>query len=54
MFNDLMDNLQADTLLCIACDLTLPTEEIKTHPIHLWRKVNIDIQKRPTIFIIGA
>ena len=54
MFNDLMDNLQADTLLCIACDITLPTEEIKTLPIHLWRKVKIDIQKRPTIFIIGA
>ena len=49
-----MDNLQADTLLCIACDITFPIEEIKTLPIHLWRKVKIDIQKRPTIFIIGA
>lgn len=54
MLSDLIDNLQTDTLLCIACDITLPTEEIKTLPIHLWKKVNIDIQKRPTIFIIGA
>ena len=54
MLSNLIDDLQTDTLLCIACDITLPTEEIKTLPIHLWKKENIDIHKRPTIFIIGA
>ncbi|GJH40673.1 S-adenosylmethionine-dependent methyltransferase [Capnocytophaga sp. HP1101] len=54
MLADLIDTLQADTLLCVACDITLATEEIKTLPVHLWKKTDIDIQKRPTIFIIGS
>ena len=54
MLTDLIEALQANTLLCVACDITLPTEEIKTLPVHRWKKTNIDVQKRPTIFIIGS
>ncbi|GIM57044.1 S-adenosylmethionine-dependent methyltransferase [Capnocytophaga canimorsus] len=53
MLADLLQTLQANTLLCIASDITLPTETIKTQTISQWKKVKVDFQKRPTIFIIG-
>ncbi|GET46764.1 SAM-dependent methyltransferase [Capnocytophaga felis] len=54
MFADLIETLQPTTLLCIACDISLETEEIKTQTIAQWRKTNISFQKRPAIFIIGS
>ena len=53
LLSDLIETLQADTLLCIATDLTLPTESIRTLPIGQWKHTSIDLQKRPTLFIIG-
>ena len=38
--------------LCIACDITLPSEFIKTKSIFDWKKQLPDISKRPTIFLI--
>ena len=49
---DLLQILQPSTYLCIACDITLPTEYIKTKKIAAWKKETIDLHKRPTIFII--
>ena len=53
LLSDLIETLQADTLLCIATDLTLPTESIRTLPISQWKHTSVDLQKRPTLFIIG-
>ncbi|GIM58494.1 SAM-dependent methyltransferase [Capnocytophaga canimorsus] len=53
MLADLLQTLQSNTLLCIASDITLPTETIKKQTISQWKKVKVDFQKRPTIFIIG-
>ncbi|MFK8296638.1 SAM-dependent methyltransferase [Capnocytophaga canimorsus] len=53
MLADLLQTLQPNTLLCIASDITLPTETIKTQTISQWKKVKVDFQKRPTIFIVG-
>lgn len=44
--------LHPQTLLCIACDITLPTEYIKTKSVVEWKKHKIDLHKRPCIFII--
>ena len=42
------------TKLCIACDITSNNEYICTATIGEWRKIGVpDINKRPTIFIIG-
>ncbi len=46
--------LHPDTHLCIACDLTLSTEFIKTLPVKQWRKQLPDLHKRPTVFIFQA
>lgn len=42
-----------ETRLCIACDLTLETQFIKTKPIKEWRKTVPDINKRYCIFLFG-
>lgn len=52
LLQDILTNCDNDTLLCIACDITLPTEFIKTRNIKDWKKQLPDINKRPTIFLI--
>lgn len=52
LFIDLKSTLNPATKLCIACDITLSTEYIKTLQISDWKKEHPDLQKRPAIFII--
>ncbi len=52
LLEDVLQTLQPNTLLCIACDLTLPTEYIKTLRVADWKKTTIDLHNRPAIFII--
>jgi len=49
---DLLQALQPDTRLCIAADITLPTEFIRTLKVSDWKKNLPDLQNRPAIFII--
>ncbi|MFD2833755.1 SAM-dependent methyltransferase [Gramella sp. AN32] len=48
---DLIENLHPSTQLCVACDLTLTSEFIKTAPVEAWKKIKTDLHKRPAIFI---
>jgi 16S rRNA (cytidine1402-2'-O)-methyltransferase len=52
LLEDILQTLQPNTLLCIACDITLPTEYIKTLTANNWKKQKVDLHNRPTIFII--
>lgn len=52
MFDDLKTILHDNTRLCIACDITLTTEFIATKTIAGWKKEQVDLHKRPTIYII--
>jgi 16S rRNA (cytidine1402-2'-O)-methyltransferase len=52
MFADLKATLAPSTRLCIASDITLSTEYIKTHTIEDWKRQSPDLHKRPAIFII--
>lgn len=52
MLEDILASLQPNTLLCIATDVTLPTEYIKTYKVAQWKKATIDLHNRPCIFII--
>ena len=49
---DLKSILHPSTMLCVACDVTLPTEYIKTLSISNWKNERPDLHKRPAIFII--
>ena len=53
VLDDLLNDLSDDTLLCIASNLTLPEENIKTMSIKDWRENAYDIGKIPTMFAIG-
>ncbi|TDP61720.1 SAM-dependent methyltransferase [Flavobacterium dankookense] len=52
LLEDLVQILQPNTHLCIATDITLPTEYIKTFRVADWKKIKVDLHNRPTIFII--
>lgn len=49
---DILNTLQPNTRLCIACDITLETEYIKTLTIQQWKKEKVDLHNRPCIFVI--
>ncbi len=51
---DLIRILSPHTYLCIACDITLPTEYIATKTLRDWKKSPVELHKRPAIFIIQA
>lgn len=52
MLDSLCNILDSHTLISVACDITLPTEFIKTKTANEWKKNMVDLHKRPTIFII--
>lgn len=52
MLDDLLQTLQPNTFLCVATDLTLESEFIKTKRVFEWKKDSVDLHNRPTIFII--
>jgi len=54
LLKELTRILHKSTRLCIACDITLPTEFIQTKIAHEWSEIDVDLNKRPTIFIIQA
>ena len=52
MLEDLCAVLHPATRVCVACDITLSTEYIKTMPANEWKNAKVDLHKRPAIFII--
>jgi 16S rRNA (cytidine1402-2'-O)-methyltransferase len=52
MFADLKAALSPATSLCVAADITLPTEFIKTLSVQDWKHQTVDLYKKPAIFII--
>ena len=51
---DLLQGLSPATRLCIAADLTLPTQFIRPDTVEGWRKANPVVGKRPCVFILLA
>lgn len=49
---ELIKILNPNTHLCVACDITLPTEYILTQKASEWKKTRVNLHKRPAIFII--
>ncbi len=53
LFSQIVNTLSPSSYLCVACDITLGTEYIKTLTIGQWKKIQKpDLHKRPAIFII--
>jgi 16S rRNA (cytidine1402-2'-O)-methyltransferase len=53
MLSTLLTTLQPETRLCIASNITFSSEFIKTKFVKEWRKNIPEINKQPTVFIIG-
>ncbi len=54
LFADLIATLNPSTRLCIATNLTGPTENVRTLQISKWRSQKIEIEKAPTLFLLLA
>ena len=52
ILEDLSTVLHPETRVCVACDLTLPSEYIKTQTAKDWKFSKMDFHKRPALFII--
>lgn len=53
MLEDILNTCQPNTLLCIAADITLDSEYIKTKHIREWKNTPLpDLNKRPCIFLL--
>jgi len=52
LFEDIIKNTAAQTLLCVACNVTGEEEMIKSMSIGQWRQERIDLHKKPTIFLL--
>ena len=52
LLDDFKKVLRDQTLLCVACDITLSTAFIKTQAISRWKNTEVFIHKKPCIFII--
>ena len=54
LLNALLETCGPDTQLCLATELTLPTETIRTLSITEWRGSTPDLNRRPTVFVLQA
>ena len=52
LYEDILKNCAAQTLLCVASNLTSEEEFVKTMSIGQWRQERIDLHKKPTIFLL--
>jgi len=52
MFDDIIKSCLPETKICIAADITLETEFIKTDRVRNWKNIKPDLNKRPCLFII--
>jgi 16S rRNA (cytidine1402-2'-O)-methyltransferase len=48
----IIENCHDETLLCVAVDITLPTQNVICKPIKLWKKKKTDINKKPAVFVM--
>ena len=52
LFEDIVKNTAAQTMLCVACNITGEEEMIKSMSIGQWRQERIDLHKKPVIFLL--
>jgi 16S rRNA (cytidine1402-2'-O)-methyltransferase len=50
----LLEACDGATRLCVAADLTLPTEQIATRTVAQWRGARATLGKRPAVFLLQA
>ncbi|HLP21067.1 MAG TPA: SAM-dependent methyltransferase [Chitinophagales bacterium] len=54
LFDEIIKTCPEDIKLCVACDLTLPTQYIRTKKIAAWKNEKVDLHKRYCMFLLGV
>lgn len=54
LLSGLLEACKPQTRLCVAADLTLPTESVTTKTVAEWRRAKAAIGKRPAVFLLLA
>ncbi len=55
LFNAFLKNLNDETYLCVAADLTAPTQYVETQMVREWKKSACpEIDKRPAVFLLRS
>ena len=55
LLENLINELDDETWLCAAWDLTMPTQGVYSHPVKVWKKSPLpNIDKKNTVFLIQA
>jgi 16S rRNA (cytidine1402-2'-O)-methyltransferase len=54
LFADFLAVCSPKTRICVAADITLPTQTIVTKSVAQWKKSPIEIGKRPCVFVLLA
>tara|TARA_B110000285_G_scaffold78779_1_gene90718 strand:- start:1859 stop:2572 length:714 start_codon:yes stop_codon:yes gene_type:complete len=54
VLDDLLNALADPTMVCIASNITLPSQDIRSLTVKNWREKAYDLSKKPTIFAIGT
>jgi len=54
LIKDILDSCREETRLCIAVDITAPSETIRTRSVKQWKQQVPDIHKRLAIFLLQA
>lgn len=52
--NSILSVCGHDLKVCVACNVSTPEQFIKTQTVAKWKKSNIDLHKKPTVFLIGG
>jgi len=54
LFTAVIEACKPQTRLCVAADLTLPTESVSTKTIAEWRRTKTTIGRRPAVYLLLA
>ncbi|MBN8720159.1 MAG: SAM-dependent methyltransferase [Sediminibacterium magnilacihabitans] len=54
MIKDLLQSCHDETRICIAVDITAPSESIRTQTVKKWKQEQPDIHKRLALFLLHA
>ncbi len=52
LFESILKTCKAQTKLCLACDITLSSQWIKTKTVANWKKETVNLRKKLTVFLL--
>lgn len=52
LFKTLLETCKHETRICVAADITSSKEHIQTKTVKEWKQVNIELHKKPVIFLL--